>query len=146
AEAARMYFPQAGPSMDRNADPPFGRADGETGNLIPAGTRIGRYEVRGQLGVGGMGVVYSAFDPELDRAVALKLLRADRYAARHTDAAQWRARLLREARAMARVAHPNVVAVHDVGEFDGQLFVAMELVEGRTLGRWLNEAPRGWPA
>ena len=105
---------------------------------IPA--RIGRYVVEAPLGAGGSGVVVSAFDPELERKVAIKLLRGDRGHGPQASAA--RARLTREARAMARVTHPNVVAVHDVGEADGQLFVAMELVCGQTLRSWLAFAAR----
>src|SRR5262245_21196926 len=83
---------------------------------------IGRYIVLGRLGSGGMGVVYSAYDPELDRKVAVKILR-------HTSDLD-SSRLVREARAMARLQHPNVIAVHDVGVFADGMFVAMELVEG----------------
>ncbi len=109
---------------------------------LQAGARVGRYVVLGRLGAGGMGVVYAAHDPELDRKVALKLLRCDGPDA--PDHGQLRDRLLREAQAMARLAHPHVVAVHDVGSHADQVFVAMELVEGQTLARWLAAAPRGW--
>jgi eukaryotic-like serine/threonine-protein kinase len=84
------------------------------------------------LGEGGMGVVYKAYDPELDRRVAVKRLRAAR-----SD--QTRTRFLREAQALARVSHPNIVSVYDVGTFEGDVFIAMELVEGKTLRRWLRE-------
>ncbi len=100
--------------------------------------RLGRYHVLERLGAGGMGVVVAAYDPELDRKVAIKLIHAGR------DDEEARARLLREAQAMARLAHPNVVAVHDVGVFAGQVFVAMEFVRGETLGGWLQRQPRGW--
>jgi tetratricopeptide (TPR) repeat protein len=104
---------------------------------IAAGARIGRYIVLHRLGAGGMGVVYVAFDPELDRKVAIKLLRTDLSHA--GDEA--RQRLLREAQALARVSHPNVIAVHDVGTYaapDGErVFLAMEYVEGQTLRKWL---------
>jgi eukaryotic-like serine/threonine-protein kinase len=100
--------------------------------------RIGRFVVTGTLGQGGMGIVLAAYDPELDRKVALKLVRSDR------GGAEGRARLLREAQAMARLSHPNVVAVHDVGVYDGDVFVAMEFVRGRTLRAWLAEARRPW--
>src|SRR5262249_48358345 len=82
--------------------------------------------IDGVLGQGGMATVYAAHDPELDRKVAIKLLHADRGAAAT-------ARLVREAQAMARLTHPNVVVVHEVGTFDDQPFVAMELVDGRNL-------------
>jgi tetratricopeptide (TPR) repeat protein len=110
---------------------------------IARGTSIGRYLVVGMMGYGGMGIVYAAYDPELDRKVALKLLRADPTSS--SDAAaidKLHERLRREAQAMARLSHPNVVTVFDVGVADGQLFIAMELVEGATLARWLSAAPR----
>src|SRR5262249_18833102 len=77
-----------------------------------------------------------AFDPQLNRSIALKLLRADA-----GDELQ-QARLLREAQAMARLSHPNVVAVYDAGEHDGRVFVAMELIAGKTLEKWLAEERR----
>jgi serine/threonine protein kinase/tetratricopeptide (TPR) repeat protein len=103
------------------------------------GTSIGRFLALDPLGEGGMGVVYAAYDPELNRKVAIKLLHP-----RVGDLAASRARLLREAQAMARLTHPNVVAVYDVGTFRDDVFVAMELVDGRTLWAWLKEKPRSW--
>jgi len=107
------------------------------------GTRVGRYVLRSRLGAGAMGVVFSAHDPELEREIAIKLLRSD------LDATAPRlplaARLLHEAQAMARLAHPNVVAVHDVGWFGDHIFIAMELVQGDTLAQWLAAAPRSVP-
>lgn len=100
------------------------------------GTTIGRYLVLDVLGAGAMGVVYAAFDPELDRRVALKLLHARAVGKVSSE------RLVREARATARLAHPNVVVVHDVGEHGGAVFMAMEYVEGGTLGEWLTEERR----
>jgi hypothetical protein len=108
--------------------------------LLPAGHRIGRFTLLQKLGDGAMGVVYAAYDPELDRRIAVKLLRARA----GSGAARAQARLLREAQAMARVAHPNVAVVHDVGTHDGDVFVAMEFVRGATLQGWLRERPRGW--
>ena len=100
--------------------------------------RMGRYVLLEELGRGGMGAVYAAYDPELDRKVAIKLL-ADGLGDEHR-----RARLLREAQALARLAHPNVVAVHDVGVLDGQVYVAMEYIQGQSLRRWLATRRR-WP-
>jgi hypothetical protein len=105
-------------------------------SLIP-GELVSRYRIIGAIGAGGSGVVYEAFDPQLGRKIALKMVRPD-------SDGHGPARLLREAQAMARLAHPNVVAVHDAGTFGGQVFVAMELVEGRTLARWLEEAQHPW--
>jgi hypothetical protein len=104
---------------------------------LAAGTRVGRYELVGVLGAGGMGIVYRARDPGLDREVAVKLMiaRGDPVAARE--------RLEQEARAMARLHHPNVAVVHDIGAHEDQLFVAMELCERGSLASWLTEA-RPW--
>jgi tRNA A-37 threonylcarbamoyl transferase component Bud32/tetratricopeptide (TPR) repeat protein len=100
--------------------------------------RLGRYVVLGELGHGGMGVVLEAFDRTLDRRVALKVLHRDLDVA-HTK------RLLREAQALAKLSHPNVVQVYEVGEADEQTFIAMELVKGRSIKAWLSQEPRpGW--
>ena len=100
--------------------------------------QIGRYAVLRKLGSGGMGIVYAAFDDSLDRKVAIKVLRE-----RGEDPLD-QARLLREAQALARLSHPNVVAVHDVGTFAERVFLAMEFVDGKTLGAWLKERPQPW--
>lgn len=100
---------------------------------LAPGLRIGRYVIDRVLGQGGMGAVYLAHDPELDRRVAIKLL----HPAMSINPDN-RARLLREAQAMARVHHPHVVTVHDVVTWEGQLFVAMEYVEGTTLREWIR--------
>ena len=109
---------------------------------VPVGSQIGRYQVGTLLGSGGAGLVYEAFDPQLSRKVALKILRPDKRPNADTDAR----RMLREARAMAQLSHPAVVAVYDAGNFAGGVFIAMELVQGRTLSRWLSETERGWQA
>ncbi len=111
-------------------------------NSLPRGTGIGRYVLLRRLGEGGMGVVYAAYDPELDRKVAIKLLRDDVHDPTHAEA--HRSRLLREAQALARLSHPNVIVVHDVGTFGTQVFMAMEFVEGQTVGGWLREGKRSW--
>jgi TolB-like protein len=106
----------------------------------PAPWQIGRYRVLGELGAGAMGRVYEALDRQLGRRVALKLLRPD--VADEGLRAALGARLLGEAEAMARLAHPNVVAVHDAGTHEGAVFLVMELVQGQTLQAWLSDAPR----
>jgi len=111
---------------------------------LARGARIGRYVVLERLGAGGMGVVYSAHDSELDRHVALKLLRGDAFSPALKE--PLRERLRQEAQSMARLAHPHVVTVYDVGSFGEQIFISMELIDGVTLAQWLTAAPRRWPA
>jgi predicted Ser/Thr protein kinase len=100
--------------------------------------RIGRFAVLRKLGEGGMGAVYSAYDEELDRRVAIKVVRG----ALAGDTLG-HARMQREAQAMARLSHPNVVQVYDVGMHAGELFIAMEFVRGVTLERWEEAIDRG---
>ncbi|MBX7080211.1 MAG: serine/threonine-protein kinase [Nannocystaceae bacterium] len=102
------------------------------------GDAVGRYLVLERIGSGGMGVVFAAYDPELDRKVALKLLTAT------PDASQGTTPLLGEAQALARLAHPNVVAVHDAGTLGECVWLAMELVHGETLRAWCARRPRSW--
>ena len=109
---------------------------------LPA--RLGRFEVLGRLGAGGMGQVLRARDPQLDREVAIKVLRDELGDSRPAHGEVARKRLLREAQAMARLDHPNVIGVHEVGEDDGRIFLVMERVTGTTLGGWLRATPRGW--
>ena len=101
--------------------------------------RLGRFRVLERLGRGGMGVVYSAYDPQLDRKVALKLLRPDVHEGLGAEAAK--ARLLREAQAMAKINHPHVIVVHEVGTLDDRVFVAMEFVDGGTMSSWMRRRP-----
>jgi serine/threonine-protein kinase len=107
---------------------------------LPFGGMIGRYLVLSVLGRGGMGVVYAAFDPVLDRKIAVKLLRYQ-VADGETEG---RARMQREAQALGRLNHGNVITVHDVGEHEGAMYIAMELVEGGTLREWQEERGRSW--
>ncbi|MEM9456013.1 MAG: serine/threonine-protein kinase [Myxococcota bacterium] len=136
--------PNAGPD-DPAPPPPSSRTTEATDHALEwrnsapdlpshaRGQTLGRYVLLEPIGRGGMGVVYSAYDPELDRRIALKLVR------RPQDE-RGQARLVREAQAMARLVHPNVITVHDVGHLDHEVFVAMELVQGIDLRRWLTEA------
>ncbi|MGE0551131.1 MAG: protein kinase [Kofleriaceae bacterium] len=119
-------------------DPLAETATADGAPAAPATVRpitLGRYRLEHELGSGGMGVVHAAIDLDLERRVAIKLLRSGQ-----GDAA--RARLLREARAMARLHHPNVVTVYEVGSKDGRDYVAMELVDGGTLADWLRTSSR----
>ncbi|MGH1344511.1 MAG: protein kinase domain-containing protein [Nannocystales bacterium] len=108
---------------------------------LARGEVVGRYVIVDKLGAGGMGVVYSAYDPELDRRVALKLLNPRGGVSR---ASRGRARLIREAQALAQLNHTNVVTVHDVGEHEGRVFLAMEYVDGITLAAWIAQGPHPW--
>ncbi len=110
----------------------------QAGNTPPGAVpdKIGRFVVDGVLGRGGMGLVLAAHDPDLDRKVAIKLLHGD------GGGTVGRTRLMREAQAMARLRHPNVVTVHEAGTHDGQLYVAMELVPGGTVRTWMDAHPR----
>ena len=103
------------------------------------GGKVGRFHIIERVGVGSMGAVYAAYDPELDRRVAIKVL-----ATQHLEAERARGRLLREAQAMARLSHPNVVSVHDVGTVEQHVYLAMEFVDGVTLGEWIEAGPRTW--
>ncbi|MCX4246787.1 serine/threonine-protein kinase [Paraliomyxa miuraensis] len=108
---------------------------------LPRGARVGRYLVLGELGRGGMGIVYRAYDPELDRPLALKRLRSGGVPADSPA----HARLRREAQTLARLSDPHVVTIYDVGEDEAGLFIAMELLEGEDLSTWLAAGPHPWP-
>jgi tetratricopeptide (TPR) repeat protein len=94
--------------------------------------RLGRWELRERLGAGAMGTVFAAFDPTLERTVAIKVLK-------HGDAS-----VLAEARALAKLAHPNVVTVYDAGVLDDLVYIVMELVAGARLRTWAREPGRNW--
>ena len=126
------------PTADDSAELAYDDPTLEGGGPIERVEQIGRFEILGLLGAGGMGVVYTAYDPALDRKVAVKVLRE-----RSTERED---RAWREARALARLAHPNVVAIHEVGRHAGRVFLAMELVEGVTLDLWLARQRRDPPA
>jgi eukaryotic-like serine/threonine-protein kinase len=107
------------------------------------GTRLGRYVVLDMIGSGGMGLVLAAYDPELNRKVALKLMRPTKRDRKREQRGK-AGRLLQEAQALAKLAHPNVITVYDVGTWEDRVFVAMELVEGDTLKGWLRAKKRRW--
>jgi len=123
-------------SQGSSATPDHGKA------ALARGASIGRYVVLGLVGRGGMGEVYAAYDPELDRKVAVKLLRVKPGAG--VSLTEGRQRTLREAQAIARLSHPNVVVVFDVGTFEEKVFIAMEFVEGNTAGFWAQSQTRTW--
>src|SRR4051812_28803824 len=102
-----------------------------------AGAYVGRFQVAGVLGSGGVGVVLAVYDPQLDRRVALKLLAA-------TTEPRWAEARIGEARAMAQLAHPNVVIVHEAGLIEATPYIVMEHVPGGTLRTWMAERARGW--
>ncbi|MCA9706101.1 MAG: serine/threonine protein kinase [Myxococcales bacterium] len=112
----------------------------EAGVLPPAlapGARLGRYLLLEEVGTGGMGVVMAAYDHELDRKIALKLLRPD-------VSRSGEARMRREAQSLAQLQHPAVVTVFEVGKHQGQLYIAMEYIEGQTLDKWAAQHPGQW--
>ncbi len=122
AEPTRTADPRKQPSV-------------ETPRPILPAERIARFHVLRLIGAGGMGQVYAAYDPKLDRKVALKLL--------HEQDADGSPRLVREAKALARLSHPNIVTIHEVGVHEQRRYIAMEFVEGTTMREWLRKHPPG---
>ncbi len=123
------------PTLDGRAS-----AEAPTAPIVTVNaSKIGRFTLLGQIGQGGMGSVFAAYDEQLDRRVALKLL--------HQSVAgtkRQRQRTLREAQAVARISHPNVIAVYEVGESAEHIFIAMEYVDGETLHAWQSRGPHTW--
>jgi tetratricopeptide (TPR) repeat protein len=108
------------------------------GQLAP-GSRVDRYQILGPVGRGGMGEVYAAYHPDLDRRIALKIVYES-----GDGSAERRARLLGEARTIARLSHPNVITVYDAGTIGERVYIAMEFVDGQTLDDWLRATARRW--
>lgn len=140
AAAARWWSAGAGdvgagaggsPDDDAGAEP------AEPGPLAP-GVELGRYRIVRPLGAGAAGAVYEAHDPQLDRRVAVKVLRRGVARGPGADTRQGWRRIQREGRALARLSHPNLLAVHDVGVQDGLFYLVLELCEGATLAEWLR--------
>jgi serine/threonine-protein kinase len=119
---------------------PGARGSAPPGDEAPGVERIGRYIVLDVLGAGGMGTVHAAFDPVLERKVALKRVKSRASGASE----EVKARLLREGKTIAQLNHPNIVSIFDMGVSNGEVFVAMELVEGGSLRAWLAARPRTW--
>lgn len=151
AEIQREFGDGAGPTQVYSAaeGPAPPDADAPASRLLPesgpngAPSKVGRYVVLDVLGMGGMGVVCTAYDPKLDRKIALKLLR--RRVGRQSRTSTGRARLIREAQALAKLQHPNIVTVHDVDTTpDGRIYMAMEFVRGQTITQWLTASKRSW--
>jgi serine/threonine protein kinase len=144
-ECGACRFVVAALARDRSIDgvSPTVAAPGTPATELARRVQVGRYVVVEKIGAGGMGVVYAAYDPLLDRKVAIKLLRLDWAAG---ALAEGRARLIREGQVMARLQSPNVITVLDVGSWGDRDFVAMELIDGCTLGQWLRQRPRTWQA
>jgi tetratricopeptide (TPR) repeat protein len=116
---------------------------------LASGSVVGRYLLLHAVGAGAMGVVWAAYDPQLDRKVAIKVLQTRPMSSTRASGPDDADRLLREAKALAKLSHPNVVTVHDVGMHGGDrerpvLFIAMEYVAGRTLGDWLAQTKPSW--
>src|SRR5215831_14473748 len=103
-------------------------------------TGFGRYQVRHRLGKGGFGEVYLGHDTQLDRLVAIKVMRSD-----SAQAPEAEERSLREARKLAQLRHPGIVAVHDVGVHEGRVYIVFDYLDGPDLGRWLREHRPAWP-
>jgi tetratricopeptide (TPR) repeat protein/predicted Ser/Thr protein kinase len=147
AEPAPPIVPSPSPSPSP-AVPPATAAEAvmprwvKEGRTPERGEQVGRYLVLEKVGQGGMGIVYAAWDPDLGRRVAIKLLRTDKQHAEGRTIGQ--ARLLREAQAMARVSHPHVISVFDVGTLGEGVFVAMEFVDGTTLKKWVKDEQHSW--
>lgn len=121
-----------------HGDPPQDPAvPRDTSPRVFAGQRIGRFELVRPLGVGGMGVVFEALDPELDRRVAIKLMRFETFRDRRVAEDRW----MRESRALAQLSHPNVVTLYEAGRHGDEVFLAMELVAGIPVAEWLASRP-----
>lgn len=115
---------------------------GDTDSKLGPGESLGRLVLGDTLGSGAFGRVVSAYDPELKRKLAVKILKSEVFQSLGGQDAQ--RRLLREARAMAKISHANVVTVHDIGMVDEQVYVAMEFVEGGNMRDWLDQESRSW--
>jgi tetratricopeptide (TPR) repeat protein len=133
-DCAHTHVP---PSLGKLTEATFNEVGADLSRPPEKGTQVGRYVLLDQVGEGGMGFVFAAYDPELNRRVAIKLLRLERRDPRKVTAGQ--TRMLREAQAMAQLSDPHVVPVYDVGTYRDGVFLAMEFVEGQTLADWIRE-------
>src|SRR3984957_15374440 len=130
----KTLFPGLGPVSDAGPTAPAG------GKVPAPPAAFGRYQVRGNLGAGGFGAVYLGHDAQLDRAVAIKVLHAE------TSLTQSEGEpALQEARRLAQLRHPGIVAVHDVGVHEGQVYIVSDYLDGPNLGHWLRAHRLAWP-
>jgi serine/threonine protein kinase len=118
----------------------------EISQILEPGLGFGRYKIKREIGEGGMGVVYEAHDPKLNRRIAIKLMQINKSGSA-SDTKSAKSRMLREAQAMAMVSHPNLIEVYDVGTYENNVFIAMEYIEGDTLRDWIKTKNRktDWP-
>ena len=136
-----VYVPEAVADTHESGEGAGGKPGAKADGDLKKGDTLGRYLVLEQLGAGAMGVVYAAYDPELDRKIAIKILRPHEGKG---DRARRQERLVREAKAMAKLSHPNVGAIYDVGVHGDQVFLAMEFLSGGTLRDWVTAKKRPW--
>jgi serine/threonine protein kinase len=141
-EACRQLLAELGCSPSLLQFSPTLPQSGDAHISLVTGQQVGRFVVLSRIGSGGMGVVFAAYDPKLDRKVALKLLHSPEDPEISGNDAQMR--LLREAQAIAQLSHPNVISVYDVGTFKSEVYIAMEFVEGTTLTGWMRGWERPW--
>jgi formylglycine-generating enzyme required for sulfatase activity len=139
--APAVYLPEAVSDTHESEPGDGGKPDAKADDVLKKGDVLGRYLVLEPLGAGAMGVVYAAYDPELDRKIAIKILRPQEGKG---DRARRQERLVREAKAMAKLSHPNVGAIYDVGVHGDQVFLAMEFLSGGTLRDWITAKKRPW--
>jgi tetratricopeptide (TPR) repeat protein/predicted Ser/Thr protein kinase len=116
--------------------------DNPASTVLEPGDYVDRYRILEVVGTGGIGVVYAAADESLGRKIAIKLLRPSARSSAKFE--RRRGRLIREAQALARLSHPNVVPIYEVGMFEDRVYLAMEFVEGLTMRRWLRRSQRSW--
>jgi eukaryotic-like serine/threonine-protein kinase len=141
-EACRQLLAELGCSPSLLQFSPTLPQSGDAHISLATGQQVGRFVVLSRIGSGGMGVVFAAYDPKLDRKVALKLLHSPEDPEISGNDAQMR--LLREAQAIAQLSHPNVISVYDVGTYKSEVYIAMEFVEGSTLTGWMRGWERSW--
>jgi predicted Ser/Thr protein kinase len=137
-ETCRKVVAAASPTAPSAPTDPDTPAQAPLDSGLEVGARIGRFVVVGPVGKGGMGEVYAAFDPDLSRKVALKIVRTD------LRGDNLQERLLREAQALARLSHAEVITIYEVGTIDDRVFIAMEFMDGGTLRDWSRAAARPW--